>query len=451
MATSAIDAVRLASLQASELSAFEARTPRSAALLARGAASMVKGVPMSWMWGLYRHPPIFVERGAGAKFWDVDGNAYTDFNVVDLALTVGFGAPAVVRAVDAAMRRGAHFLLPVEAAIDVTEELSTRVDLPFWQFTLSASGANTEVIRIARSLTKRRGLVVFAGHYHGHLDETLVEPEGAGIVAAMQGLPPEITDHVQILPFNDLAAAERALSRRDVALVLTEPALSNCTLVQPQPQYLQNLYRLCRQHGTLLCLDEAHTFQFAFGGLKRAWALSADFVVLGKGLGSGIAFGLYGMSGPVAAFVDANTHTDFGPRGIAAGGTTYGSTVAVFAAKATLQEILTPANYARVESLGARLAAGLDAIFAELRLPWSALSLGPRSGYCLFPQAPRDGAEALRSIDLPLIAARRLWMANRGVWDAMASAGPQVSFSHGPEDIDRYLHLARGFLQAVIR
>jgi len=446
----ALDPDRLRRTVAAELAAFEKNTPRSAALLQRGRLSMIKGVPMSWMWGLYRHPPIFVERGAGAAFHDVDGRRYLDFNVVDLAMTMGFGAGPIADAVTEAMQRGAHFLLPIEAAIDVCESLAERTGMPFWQFTLSASGANTEVIRIARALTGREKIVVFDGHYHGHLDETLVEESGGSVRAAMQGLPFRAGAQTLVLPFNDLGGVEGVLRGNEIALVLTEPALTNCTLVRADPGYLQGLYSLCHRYGALLCLDEAHTFQFAYGGLAGDWELPSDFIVLGKGLGTGVSFGLYGMSAPVAEQVDARTQLDFGAPGIAAGGTTYGSTIAILAAQAALQKVLTPGNYERVRALGERLATGLQGLFDELELSWTALHLGPRSGYCLFPQAPRTGREAVRSIDMDFIAARRLWMANRGIWDAMASSGPQVSFRHSPADVAAYLQVARSFLEAVV-
>lgn len=411
---------------------------------------MVKGVPMSWMWGLYRHPPIFAARGEGPQFWDVDGNGYIDFNVVDLALTTGFGAEPIAVAVARAMRRGAHFLLPIEETIEVAERLAEQTGMPQWQFTLSASGANSEVIRIARSLTGRQKILIFEGHYHGHVEETLVEGTGEQPEAALKGLPEAVGRQVIIVPFNDLQAAEAALAKRDVALVLTEPALSNCTLVCPDAGYLTTLRTLCQLAGTLLCLDEAHTFQFAYGGLKRAWNLQCDLLVLGKGLGSGVPFGLYGMSEEVACFVEANTTVDLGTPGLAAGGTTFANTLAVLAAQTVLDEFLTPAHYECVTELGAALAAGLGQIFKDLALPWTPLSLGPRSGYCLFPKAPRNGAEAYRSMHIPFISARKLWMANRGAWDAMASAGPQVSFSHRREHVDLYLRLARSFLEAIV-
>ena len=130
-------------------------------------------------------------------------------------------------------------------------------------------------------------------------------------------------------------ALEQALARGDVALVLTEPALTNCTLVHPAPGYLEGVRRLTQQYGSLLCLDEAHTFQFAHGGLTGAWGLQTDFVVLGKGLGSGIAFALYGMSADIARHLERFTDSDIGPAGLATGGTLYASALAVSAARAS--------------------------------------------------------------------------------------------------------------------
>ncbi|MDH4869726.1 hypothetical protein [Pseudomonas sp. BN515] len=62
------------------------------------------------------------------------------------------------------------------------------------------------------------------------------------------------------------------------------------------------------------------------------------------------------------------------------------------------------------------------------------------------PQLPRNGAEANLSMDAAFIDCRRLFMANRGVWDGILSAGPQVSFAHSEADIDRYLEVASAFI-----
>jgi glutamate-1-semialdehyde aminotransferase len=402
------------------------------------------------MAGLYRTPPIYCESGSGARFRDVDGNEYLDFNVADLSMSAGFGPRPIVEAVSAQVARGAHFLLPTPDAVEVAEELSARVGLPYWQATLSATGANSEVIRIARVATGRERIIVFGGHYHGHLDETLLTMVDGQVTAEVAGLPRHAGAGTRILPFNDLAALERELRSAEVALVLTEPALSNCNIVLPDDGFLAEARELTSKYGALLCLDEAHTFQFAYGGLTRAWNLQTDFVVLGKGLGTGIPFALYGMSESLGRACARWLDVDVGPRGLGTGGTLYGNAIAFATARAALTHLFRPADHARVNSLGARLAEGLDRLFAQCELPWRAFRLGPRSGYCLESDLPRNGEEAARSINIDFIDARRVYFANRGIWDAVASAGPQVSLAHTAADIDRYLAVAAEFLHAIL-
>lgn len=450
-AFASIDRAALAALRRREASTFQDRTPKSRAWLARARHSMPNGVPVAWMAGLFRHPPVVAAGGDGPVFRDLDGNAYCDFNVCDLAMTMGYGPKPIVEAVSRAAAQGAHFLLPVEDTVWVTEELARRVGLPAWQFTLSASAANTEVIRIARFITKRSKILVFDGHYHGHIDETLVTTGADGVEPVQLGLPPSAARETVIVPFNDLAAAEAVLKNGDVALVITEPALTNCLLVEPKPGYLEGLRALTKTHGALFCLDEAHTFQFAYGGLTGSRKLASDFVVLGKGLGSGIAFALYGMSREISDVMEKYLDIDIGPRGLATGGTTYGSNIAIAAARASLEQVLTVEGYGRVATLGRLLADRLDTVFKRRNLAWKAFCLGPRSGYCMEPVLPTRAAEAARSIDPELIDARRLYMANRGFWDAVVSAGPQVSFAHEAADIEGYAVTAEAFLAEVTR
>jgi glutamate-1-semialdehyde aminotransferase len=448
--TATIDRRRLASLRVAEDLEFTRRTARSRSMQQRAAAHMPLGVPMSWMFGLYRTPPLYVAEGKGASFTDVDGNRYLDFNLCDLSMTIGYGNETVARALESQARRGAQFLLPTEDAPVVAEILAERIGLPFWQFTLSASGSNTEVIRIARFITRRPRIVIFGGHYHGHIDETLVREERGASVPDTQGLSPGSGAHTTILPFNDLDALDRTLSAGDVALVLTEPVMTNCNLILPDPDFHRGLRELTRRHGTLLAIDEAHTVQFAFGGLTRELRLEPDFVVLGKGLGTGMAFGLYGMSDALADCFTRHADVDIGPRGIATGGTTYASALAVAVARVVLDQVMTADAYTRVRAFGAMLADGLDAVFRERELPWTAFRCGPRSGYCLEPRLPRDGAEGGRSLDFELIDTRRVFMANRGIWDAVASAGPQASIAHTEVDIARYHTAAGEFLDRIV-
>jgi len=454
LTTSAVPGLNMARLDAllqSETAQFHAMRPRSAALLARAAKVMPDGVPMAWMTGLYDHAPPFFTGGAGSRLTDADGHSYIDFNLADLSNTVGYGDTAPARAVARAAMTGPQALLPTEASITLAERLVERTGMPFWQHTISASSANIEVFRIARVLTAKPKVVMFGGGYHGHIDQTMVAAGADGRAEPCSlGLAPSLIRDTLPLPFNDLEALRGALAAGDVAVVIAEPAMTNCGLVLPDPGFLEEACRLSRAAGALFVLDETHTWQMAYGGFKRQMQLDCDVVVLGKGLGSGIALGLYGMTAPIAEFLAAHHDGVAGAgMGIATGGTLYGNPLSTAAALAMLDEVQTEAAYVRIETLGTRLADGIDAAIARHRLPWRAFRYGPRSGFCLAPDWPRGVDEAAASIHRPFTAARRVFLANRGIWDAIYSAGPQVGFAHDAADIDRYLAVASDFLDQV--
>ncbi|OJF90069.1 hypothetical protein AX760_24660 [Pararhizobium antarcticum] len=411
---------------------------------------------MAWMAGLFRHPTLFVTGGKGSRFIDADGISLIDFNLADLSNTVGYGDNPVAQAVARQAARGAQFLLPTEDALVVAEALADRTSMPFWQFTISASTANMEAIRIARTITGRQKIVLFDGKYHGHIDPTMAEggAPGSSIAAVPEamGLSPHEAANAVNIPFNDLTALEAALAEGDVALVLVEPALSNCSLVLPKPEFLQALCRMTRATGALAALDETHTWAMEYGGFTRMLALKPDFITLGKGLGSGIPLGAYGMTPEIAEFVQRHRDVDIAPtRGLAIGGTTFANALAMAAARAMLTEVATIDAYQRIATLGQRMADGIDAMIAARGLPWRAFRHGPRSGFCLTPELPLTYAEAKPSVNPELSDARRVFMANRGIWDAIATAGPQVSFAHSTDDVDLYLQVAASFLDNLER
>jgi glutamate-1-semialdehyde aminotransferase len=442
-----IDPAKLRRIKEREEANFTTRTPRSAALRARARRSMPNGVPMSWMAGIYDHAPIFATRGDGAWFEDVDGHRYIDFNQADLAASLGFAPAAVTEAVRRRAADGASFLLPVEDAVIAAELLVERTGMPFWQFTGSASNSNTEAIRIARVATGRETVLVFDGKYHGHIDDTLVAEANGEIRSDGLGLPRGSAKTTRVVPFNDLAALELALAAGDIACLVAEPMLTNVNIVFPDDGFWRRAGDLVRRAGALLVIDEAHTHSFAYGGLTRAWTLRPDIMVLGKGIGSGIAFGAYGMTAEVAdlcvRYLEAHVA---GSQGLALGGTTYASALALSAARAALESCLTVEAYARTAELGARLGTGLEEIFRRHDLNWRAPHIGGRSGWVTEPALPRNAAEAYRSLDREFVEIRRLFMLNRGIWEAIRTAGPAVSFAHEPVDIDRYLEVAEDFV-----
>jgi glutamate-1-semialdehyde 2,1-aminomutase len=431
---------------------FRRARPKCAELLQRGRRVMPNGVPMAWHVGSYHHLPLWAVEGRGARFTDADGFQYSDFNIADMSMFCGYAPEPLIRAVSERMVRGHQFLLPVEDCIVVSEELGRRYGLPKWQYTLSASQANTEVMRVARVATGRDKILLFDGKYHGHFDQTLVELDADGkIVPEERGLPASVIEQTRIVAFNDPEALARALERRDIAVVLTEPALTNnFGLILPDPGFHATLRELTRATGTLLAYDETHTQVVGPGGLTAMWKLQPDFVTSGKSIAGGVPFGAWGMTDAIAELLTQSKGLD-GERSnlVAIGGTLFGNALSFAAAKATMLEILTPEAYARTQRLGLRLAEGMRASVTRVGLPWHIHHLACRSGYTFQSTPVRNAAEARACSDDLLTRLIRIWLANRGVWEAIVGAGPVCSVPATDEDVDAYLSAWNELLSAL--
>lgn len=415
-----------------ELGRFRDAHPRSLSLLERARAHMPNGTPMAWM-ASDNEQPIYIDRGEGASFTDVDGSTYVDFNASDMSAFCGHAPPPIVRAVQERAARSTQFLLPTEESIEVAEELARRYPRQtHWQFTLSATQANTEAIRLARAVTGRELVVLFSGHYHGHFDEALIDVEDGRRVPVQRGLAGAVTGVVRIAEFNDPGELESALARDDVALVLTEPAMTNIVhFVEPEPGWNEALRRSTAAHGTLLALDETHTHIVGPGGATGRWGLEPDILTIGKAVAGGVPMGAYGVTSALAGQLDV-------AENIATGGTLFGNPLSAAAAVAALTEVLVPEAYSHTAALGGVLADGIEAAIAATGLPWTTYRFGPRAGQWYGPK-PRTGGDAYAMTDPELTALLRIWMANRAIWEALPGAGPTVPVPAERADVDRYL------------
>jgi glutamate-1-semialdehyde 2,1-aminomutase len=428
------DPVVVRRLKAREDARFRDAHPRSIELTERGSGSMPHGVPMAWLAdaNTYDHPPMWAAKGKGSRFACVDGHEYVDFNVADMSMFCGYSPDPIVEAVARRMADGNQFLLPTEDSIWVAEELSRRWGLPKWQFTLSASQANTELIRVARVATGRPKVLMFDGKYHGHFDQALVALEDGREVPEERGLPADVTEQTRVIPFNDMEAVSRALEPGDVAVVLLEPAMTNNNgLILPEPGFHEELRSITRETGTVLAYDETHTLVCGPGGLTRIWSLQPDAISLGKSMGGGVPIGAYGMTDELASVFES--------PGVATGGTLFANALMFAAARAALGEVLTDEAYAHTSRLGARLADGLEGAVRTAGLPWTIHRFFPRSGYTFAPRPPRNASEARATQDRQLAHLIRVYLANRGVWEAILGAGPTVPVPASDEDVDRYV------------
>src|ERR671933_1852727 len=218
-----IDPDRVAALMERERARYRERTARSGEYFARAARVMPGGVPSQFQrndpW------PVYVERGQGARVWDVDGNEYLDFHNGFGVMCVGHANPVVAAAVKARMDAGTHFAAPTEGSIVVAEELRRRWGLPHWRFTNSGTESTMDAIHLARGLTGRDIIVKIEGTYHGHHDAVMVSVKPPAdqmgdrarpaSVAYGLGYPDAMTALTRAVPFNDADALERVLGEID--------------------------------------------------------------------------------------------------------------------------------------------------------------------------------------------------------------------------------------------
>lgn len=439
MALNSIDRQRLASLMQREQQRFIHDHPKSKALFDRAGNSLLAGVPMNWMRKWAGAFPPFVREAQGAHFFDVDGNRYIDFCLGDTGAMTGHSPSATVRGVEEQLRRGITFMLPVEDAIWVAEELQQRFGLRYWQFALTATDANRFSIRLARQITRRPKILVFNWCYHGTVDESFITLKDDVAQARRGNIGPPVDPAVttKVVEFNDLDALEQALAPGDVACVLAEPAMTNVGIVHPAPGFHTALRELTRKHGTLLVIDETHTICAGPGGSTRADKLEPDMLVFGKPIGGGVPGAAYGFSEEVAQRISANESLeDCDVGGI--GGTLAGNALSLAAMRATLKHVLTQEAFDRMIPMAERWTSGVQKAIAEFGLPWNVARLGCRAEYMFSLDPPRNGTEAHDAMDFELERWLHLYCMNRGIlltpFHNMALMSPVTA----KEDIDHH-------------
>ncbi|MEN9740727.1 MAG: hypothetical protein RLZ72_993 [Actinomycetota bacterium] len=413
-----IDRQRLAELFDRERAELEATHPKSKAAYA-AADHLFGRVPMTWMNKKAGSFPIYFESAKGNRVRDIDGHEYIDFALGDTGSMAGHSAPEVVAAVQRRIgeQGGLTTMLPTEDAEWVGAELSRRFGMDRWSFSLTATDANRWVIRLVRALTGRPKILFHSYCYHGSVDESLivVGPNGEPMSRPGNvGEPVDVLETSRVAEFNDLETLERELANGDVAAVLIEPALTNIGIVLPDPGYHDGVRELTRKYGTLLIIDETHTFSAGPGGMTKAYGLEPDILVIGKAIGGGIPTGAYGLSAEFAEKALARDDLDLVDMG-GVGGTLAGNPLSVAAMRATLEHVLTEKAFSHMIATCDVFTAGMNDIFDRYDLPWSINQLGARCEYRFAKPYPRNGGEANAAADGDLEDFLHLYLANRGI------------------------------------
>lgn len=319
--------------------------------------------------------PVFMERGQGAYFYDVDGNKFIDYLAAFGPIIVGHAHPHVTEAIVQAAQNGVLYGTPTTMEVTFAKMLKEAIpSLDKVRFVNSGTEAVMSTIRVARAYTKRNKIIKFAGCYHGHSDLVLVAagsgPSTLGIPDSA-GIPPTIAQEVITVPFNDLDSLQAALEHwgDDVAAVMVEPIVGNFGMVMPAPGFLEGLCRLSRQFGAVVIYDEViSAFRFHYGSAQTFaafddfQAIEPDLTALGKIIGGGLPIGAYGGRKEIMDEV-----APLGPAYQA--GTMAGNPASISAGIACLEILQRPGTYERMNTLATALADGLRSSATKHGIP----------------------------------------------------------------------------------
>jgi glutamate-1-semialdehyde 2,1-aminomutase len=452
-AAARIDRDRVAALTERQRAIHRERTAGSAAMFERAAAVMPGGVPSQFQkndpW------PVYLERGAGARVWDVDGNEYIDFHNGFGVMCVGHANPVIGAAVKARMDQGTHFAAPTAGSIEVAEELRRRWGLPHWRFTNSGTEATMDATHLARGSTGRDLIVKIEGTYHGHHDTVMVsvkpapdvmgDRERPASVAYGSGYPEAMTALTRAVPFNDADVLANVLDELDgqVAGLIMEPAMMNINIVPPVDGYLERVRELTAERGIVLVFDEVKTgAAVAAGGATELYGVTPDVVCLAKAICGGLPGGAVGMTGELAELVAAGR--------VRQQGTFNGNPLSMAAAKATLVDVLTDDAYARLHAANRALMDGCERVIADYGLPAHTVGMGSKGCVVFATEPVREYRDYLTRIHHELTDLAWLYHMNHGIFMTPGQDEQwTLSVLHSDADVARYVEVLEIFARDV--
>jgi glutamate-1-semialdehyde 2,1-aminomutase len=263
------------------VSKFTASAEHSAA-----ARELIPGGAHTYARGDDQYPegmaPV-IERGAGCRVWDIDGNEFVEFGSGLRANTLGHGFEPVVRAVQRYLPDGVGFVRPHRLEREAAERLIDLIpSAEMVKFGVNGSDATSGAVKLARAYTGRDMVAVCRQHPFFSTDDWFIvtTPMSAGIPDSARPL----TVHFD---YNDLASLEALFAAHpgQIAAVVLEAE----TVEPPAPDFFAGLRQLCDRNGALFVLDEIITgFRWHERGAQYLYSIEPDLCTFGKGIANGL-------------------------------------------------------------------------------------------------------------------------------------------------------------------
>ena len=308
--------------------------------------------------------PVFIDRAKNAEMWDVEGNRYIDFAAGIAVLNTGHCHPKVIEAAKAQTENLTHTCItvtPYEPAVALAEklvEIAPGNTPKKMMYVTTGAEAVENCVKIARAHTGRPGIIAFNGGFHGRTNMTMALTGKVVPYKAKFGPFPASVYHAPYpnelhdVSIEDSLKALKMLFTCDieasqVAAIIIEPVQGEGGFYQAPPAFIQELRKICDEHGIMLIADE---IQNGFGRTGKMFAIEhagvePDLMTMAKGIAGGF---------PLSAVVGKAEVMDSAPAG-GLGGTYAGSPIACAAALAVLDVIEEEKLMERAVSIGEQM------------------------------------------------------------------------------------------------
>lgn len=394
--------------------------------------------------------PPFMVKADGSKIYDEDNNEYIDFVSSWGPLILGHNNKqvndALKKQIDIATSFGAPTALEVEVAKLITKLIPS---IEMVRMVNSGTEATMSAIRLARGYTGRDKIVKFAGNYHGHADSFLIHAGSGALthgVPSSPGIPADVIKHTLIADYNNISSIEDIFKTygNEIAAVIMEPVSGNMGVVPAVKEFIDTIYKLTREYGSLFIFDEVMTgFRVALGGAQSLYEIIPDLTCFGKIIGGGLPVGAYGGKREIMEKIS--------PVGsVYQAGTLSGNPIAMSAGLTTLKILAdNPEIYQNLEEKGKKLQKGFEQNIKELNIDATINRIGSMMTL-FFSKNPVYNYASAKKCDTKAYAKYLKAMLEQGIYLPPSQFEAFfISYAHTDEDIDKTVEANKKALSSL--
>ncbi len=395
--------------------------------------------------------PIYVNRAAGSRKWDVEGREYIDYAMGSAALLLGHAHPDVVSALKEQAGAGTFFAdchpLEIEWA-ELVKDMVPSADQV--RFVGSGTEATMLAIRLGRAYSGRPKIIRFEGHFHGWHDSVALGMSAPYDELSTLGVVPGAAEATVVCP-PDADAVDDALARdKEIGTIICEVSGANYGSVPLKDGFLEDLRRLADEYEVVLIFDEIITgFRWSPGGVQALSGVTPDLTTLAKIVTGGLPGGAVGGKAEVMGLLDPKN-----TPGVFHRGTFNGNPLVAAAAVAALKIVKTGEPQRHADGIAAKLRRGMQKVLDAHQV--DGVAYGDSSTFHVYlgkgsrkTIEDRSTAE-IRGVPKDTVQTYQQALRERGV-DFMSYLGGVASSAHTDEDVEKALDAFEGAIQDLIQ